>query len=49
MELQEVENEHVQAHEAHVRTLDSLIEMQTQRLNAAVAKYEEDRKVFGSF
>ena len=45
VELQEAENQHVEAHEAHVRVLDSLIEMQSQRLNAAVAKYEQDRKV----
>ena len=48
MELQEAENQHVEAHKAHVKTLDSLIEMQNQRLNAAVAKYEEERKVFKS-
>ena len=45
MELQDAENQHVEAHEAHVRMLDSLIEMQNQRLDAAVAKYEDERKV----
>ena len=48
MELQEAENQHVEAHAAHVRMLDSLIEMQNQRLNAAVARYEEDRKVLAA-
>ena len=45
MELQEAENQHVEAHEAHVRMLDSLIDMQNRRLNAAVANYEDERKV----
>ncbi len=49
MELQEAENLHVEAHEAHVGVLDSLIEMQNQRLNAAVAKYEDERKVLMAF
>ena len=45
VELQEAEDLQLEAHSTHMQTLDSLVQMQRGRIDAAVLKYEEDRKV----
>ena len=45
IELQEAEDLQLEAHGTHVQTLDRLVQLQRERIDAAVLMYQEDRKV----
>ena len=45
IELQEAEDLQLEAHSTHMQTLDSLVQMQRERIDATMLEYDEDRKV----
>ena len=44
-DLQEAEDQQLEAHNTHAQTLTRLVETQAERIDTTALKYEEERKV----
>ena len=48
VELQEAEDQQLEAHNTHLQILNRLVEMQTGCIDASMQRYEDDRKVLAA-